>query len=88
MLGVEDGADADGAKVAHEQGLLPVLDDMRHKLVRHEDGGDAPEEQHQDTQGDETAVGQPRRLGLVELGPGDDGADVHEAAKVEEHVDA
>lgn len=38
-------------------------------------------------QGDEARVGYPGDVGLVELGPGHDGADVDEGAGVEEEVD-
>ena len=86
MLDVEDGACADGAKVAHEECFFPVDADIWHELVRDEDGGDAPQDDHEDAEAEQAADGDARELRGVELAPGHDGANVHEAAKVEQHV--
>ena len=88
VLDVEDGADADGAKVAHKQGVLPVVNDVGGELVAEADGGDAAEGKDHEAEGEEAADGDAGARGVVELAPGDDGANVHEAAKVEQHVDA
>lgn len=88
VLGVEDGPGANGPKVSHEQGFFPVLDHSRHELVRQEDGGDAAEDEDHEAEEHQASVGEAGAVGVVELAPGHDGANVHEAAKVEEHVDA
>lgn len=88
VLDVEDGADADGAEVAHEEGVLPAGDDAGHGLVGEEDGGDAAEQEDHEAEGEEAADGDAGAVGVVEVGPRYHGADVHEAAEVEEHVDA
>lgn len=88
VLDVEDCADADGPEVAHEEGFLPRLDRVGHDFVHEHHGGDAAEEQDEEAQGKQASVGDACDVGLVEFVPGEDGADVHEAAEVEEHVDA
>ena len=88
VLDVENRAYANRAEIAHEESLLPVPDDFGHELVDGEDGGDTTEDEDEDAKSDEAGVGDAGYVGLVELAPGDDAANVHEAAKVEEHVDA
>lgn len=85
---VEDSTGADGAEVAHEQRLFDVAAHVGHRFVEHQDGGNPTEEQHQEAEPEEAWVCDARDLGLVELVPRDDGADVHEAAEVEQHIDA
>ena len=88
VLDVEDGADADGAEVAHEQRFLPGRDGAGHEFVRAQHGGDAAEEGHQQAQREQPADGDSCGVRGVEVAPGEDRADVHEAAEVEQHVDA
>ena len=82
------GGRTDGAEVAHEEGFLPVLDAAGHDLVGHEDGGDAAEGKDEEPEDEQAADGDAGDFGHLELRPGDDGADVHEAAKVEDDVEA
>lgn len=88
VLEVENGTDTDGTEVSHEQRLFPVLDDSRHELVRHEDGRNAAEEENHKSHAEEPTDRDAGTLGVMELAPGNNGADVDETAKVQKDVDA
>ena len=49
---------------------------------------EAAEEEDEQAQREQPADGDARGVRGVEVAPGEDGADVHEAAEVEQHVDA
>lgn len=78
----------DGPEVPHKQRLFDVLAHVRHEPVRHQDGRDAAEDHDEEAEPEQAAVRDARDVGLVELAPREDGPDVHEAAEVEQHVDA
>ena len=86
MLHVEHRSNTDRPKVAHEQRFLPRLNRVRHGLVHNHHRGNASQQQDQDSQRDQPAGRDARDL-RVELGPRQDGTDVHEAAEVEQDVD-
>lgn len=86
VLKVEDGADADGAEVAHKKGIFPVLGDARHNLVQEHDGRNPVQCKNHEPQADETRVRDASELRLVELVPGHDGSDVYECPDVKEEV--
>lgn len=76
-----------GSKVAHEQGLLPVLHAAWHGPVCHEYGGDASEDDDHEAQSKEPAQGDTSCIRHVEISPGEDCADVHEAAEIEKDIE-
>lgn len=90
MLEVVDGADADGAEVAHEDGVAPVGYDGGHEAVAGEQGGDAAEDEHEQAEGQEARAGDAgaAAAGRRERGPRHRHADVGEAREVQQHVDA
>lgn len=73
--------------VTHKQSLLPAVH-LGHELVQRHDGGDAAEDEDEDAEADEAGQRDTRALRVVELVPGHDDADVDEADKVQQHVDA
>lgn len=85
MLHVKDSTSTNGTKVPHKQRFLPVCTYLAHELIGHEDGWDATEDDHQDTQAHQSTDGQ-AGLGIDELIKRHDGANVHETAEVEEDV--
>lgn len=88
VLDIEHRADTDRTKITHEQCLFPVADHSGHELIREQDTRDAAQEKDHEAHGEEPADGNPSALGIMEFGPRDDGADVHEPTKVEKNVDA
>lgn len=76
----------DWPKVTHEECLLPVLDAARHKLVCHEYGWDTAEDHDQEAEHEKPADADAGDVRHVEVSPGKDSPDIHEAAKVEKYV--
>lgn len=75
------------AEVSHEQSLLPILDNLGHELVDHEDGRYASEHEDEDAESDEATDSDAGDIWLVESLPWHDGSDVHETAEVQEDID-
>lgn len=86
VFDVKGSSDSNGAKVSHKQGLLPVLDDVRHELVHDKNSRDAAEGKDEEPEGDKAGNCDAGRVWLMELAPWDHGAEVHEASKVEEDI--
>lgn len=75
-----------GAKVSHEQCLLPVLDDLGHELINHENGRNPSEQEDEDTEPNEATNGNACDIWLVKSLPWHDRSDVHEATEVQEDI--
>ena len=86
MLNVEHRSNTDRPKVSHEKRFLPRLHRVRHRIVHDHHCRNASQQQDQDPQRDQSARRDACDL-RVELGPRQDGTDVHEAAEVEQDVD-
>lgn len=80
---IKDGRYSNGAKEAHEDGLLHLLD-LGYEAVDGEDEGQAPQEKNQDAERDEAVDGD--HIVVEELVPRDDGAVPHKDGDVQEHV--
>jgi hypothetical protein len=73
-------------KVPHEQSLPPVLATLRYELVKRQGTRYAAEEKYQNAKEQQPGPCNAACVWLVEVVPGDHGADVHETAEVEKHV--
>ena len=88
VLHVEDSTYADRSEVTHEQCLLPILTDLGHKLVHHKDCRNTSEGQNHESKDEEPHQGNSGDVWHLELLPGQYGTDIHEAAEVQNYVDA
>lgn len=75
------------AKISHKQGLLPILDNLGHELVHHENGRYASKDEDENAESYETSNSDSSDIRLVESLPWHNGSDVHETAEIQEDVD-
>lgn len=78
----------DWTEVTHEECLFPVVNNLAHEPISQEDRGYPPEGQYHEAQKEELSNRDACNIWHVKLLKWQDGSDVHETAKVEQHIDA
>jgi hypothetical protein len=81
---VEDGGNSNWSKPTRESSLFPVFQ-LVYLLVEQEHHGKSPQEEHQDSQRDQTIDG--NHVVVDEAMPGTNGSKPHEDSHIKEHVD-